>query len=66
MPTPMQCALVEQASAPATTSPLDDNEDLKELYGRLIGQWSTEMRHVVAIVGAAFFEAARKGFADVL
>jgi hypothetical protein len=39
--------------APAVTSPLEDNENLKELYGRLIGQWSTEMRHVVAIVGAA-------------
>ena len=39
--------------APAVSSPLDDNDDLKELYGRLIGQWSTELRHVVAVVGAA-------------
>ncbi len=39
--------------APAVLNPLDDNEDLKELYGRLIGQWSTELRHVVAVVGAA-------------
>ncbi len=38
---------------PAVTEPLDDVSDLKELYGRLIGQWSTELRHVVAIVGAA-------------
>jgi len=38
---------------PAVTDPLKDNEDLKELYGRLIGQWSTELRHVVAIIGAA-------------
>ena len=39
--------------APAVTDPLDDNDDLKELYGRLIGQWSTELRHVAVIVGAA-------------
>jgi len=38
---------------PAITEPLEDNSDLKELYGRLIGQWSTELRHVVAVVGAA-------------
>ncbi|MHB1095484.1 MAG: zinc-dependent metalloprotease [Gemmatimonadaceae bacterium] len=39
--------------APAVNEPLDDNDDLKELYGRLIRQWSTELRHVVAVVGAA-------------
>ena len=39
--------------APAVTEPLEDNDDLKELYGRLIGQWSTELRQVVAVVGAA-------------
>ena len=39
--------------APAVAEALDDNDDLKELYGRLIGQWSTELRHVVAVVGAA-------------
>ncbi|MHB1312064.1 MAG: zinc-dependent metalloprotease, partial [Gemmatimonadaceae bacterium] len=39
--------------APAVNEPLEDNSDLKELYGRLIGQWSTELRHVVAVVGAA-------------
>jgi len=39
--------------APAVTQPLEDNDDLKELYGRLIGQWSTELRQVVAVVGAA-------------
>ena len=39
--------------APAVAEALDDNADLKELYGRLIGQWSTELRHVVAVVGAA-------------
>lgn len=39
--------------APAVNEALEDNSDLKELYGRLIGQWSTELRHVVSIVGAA-------------
>ena len=39
--------------APAVAEALDDNDDLKELYGRLIGQWSTELRHVVSVVGAA-------------
>ena len=39
--------------APAVTEALEDNSDLKELYGRLIGQWSTELRHVAVIVGAA-------------
>ncbi|MHB8839020.1 MAG: zinc-dependent metalloprotease, partial [Gemmatimonadaceae bacterium] len=37
--------------APAVLNPLEDNDDLKELYGRLIGQWSTELSHVVAVVG---------------
>ena len=39
--------------AAAVNDPLEDNSDLKELYGRLIGQWSTELRHVAVIVGAA-------------
>jgi len=37
--------------APATTNPTEDNSDLKELYGRLFGQWTTELRHVAAVVG---------------
>lgn len=36
---------------PATTKPTEDNSDLNELYGRLIGQWSTEMGHVAVIPG---------------
>jgi hypothetical protein len=38
---------------PATTDALEDNSELKTYYGRLIGQWSTELRHVVSLVGAA-------------
>jgi hypothetical protein len=37
--------------AAATTNPTEDNSDLKELYGRLFGQWTTELRHVAAVVG---------------
>ncbi|HVT39123.1 MAG TPA: zinc-dependent metalloprotease, partial [Gemmatimonadaceae bacterium] len=38
---------------PATTTPLKDDADLEELYGRLVGQWATELRHVAVIVGGA-------------
>jgi hypothetical protein len=30
-----------------------DNADLQELYGRVIGQWGTVMRHVAQVVGAS-------------
>jgi len=30
-----------------------DNADLQELYGRVIGQWGTVMRHVAQLVGAS-------------
>ncbi len=36
---------------PATTQPTEDNSDLNELYGRLIGQWATELGHVANLVG---------------
>ncbi|MGH7582372.1 MAG: zinc-dependent metalloprotease, partial [Gemmatimonadales bacterium] len=36
---------------PATTNPVDNDDDLIELYGRLIGQWSTELSHVANLVG---------------
>jgi uncharacterized protein DUF4953/uncharacterized protein DUF5117/uncharacterized protein DUF5118 len=38
---------------PATASALKDDADLEELYGRLVGQWATELRHVAVIVGGA-------------
>jgi uncharacterized protein DUF4953/uncharacterized protein DUF5117/uncharacterized protein DUF5118 len=34
-----------------TTKPGEDFGDLEELYGRMLGQWSTELSHVAAIVG---------------
>ena len=35
----------------ATNAPGDPYDDLNELYGRLVGQWATEMNHVAAVVG---------------
>jgi hypothetical protein len=38
---------------PATTAATGEPyEDLSELYGRMLGQWTLEMNHVAAIVGA--------------
>jgi hypothetical protein len=34
-----------------STSPGEPFNDLEEVYGRLLGQWSLEMNHVAAIVG---------------
>jgi hypothetical protein len=34
-----------------TTKPGEPYTDLEELYGRMLGQWATEMNHVAAIVG---------------
>jgi len=37
---------------PATTTQKGDTyDDLSELYGRMLGQWTLEMNHVAAIVG---------------
>jgi hypothetical protein len=36
---------------PATVRPTDNYDDLNELYGRLIGQWRTELGHVANVVG---------------
>jgi hypothetical protein len=36
---------------PATVRDGQDFDDLNELYGRLIGQWGTELRHVTWVVG---------------
>jgi hypothetical protein len=38
---------------PATVHPGDDYDDLSEMYGRLINQWATELRHVAIMVGGA-------------
>ncbi len=34
----------------ATTSPLEDNSDLEEIYNRTVGQWATEANHVATVV----------------
>jgi hypothetical protein len=53
---------VEKMLVPATTAkagePLDD---LNELYGVLLGQWTIELNHVVAIVGGATSQAKSAG-----
>ena len=38
---------------PATIKPGEDNDDLDFLYGRVIGQWRTELGHVPNIVGGS-------------
>ena len=40
--------LLDATAAGAAGDPYDD---LDELYGRLVGQWATEMNHVAAVVG---------------
>jgi hypothetical protein len=42
----------------ATTQPGEPYDDLDELYGRILGQWATELNHVAAIVGG--FESQQK------
>jgi hypothetical protein len=41
-----------------TTQKGEAYDDLSELYGRMLGQWTLEMNHVVAIVGG--FESQQK------
>ena len=36
---------------PATSHPGEPYDDLEELYGRMLGQWATELNHVTVIVG---------------
>jgi hypothetical protein len=36
---------------PATSKPGEPWDDLEELYGRMLGQWATELTHVTQIVG---------------
>jgi hypothetical protein len=43
---------VSKMLVPATTSERGANyDDLSEMYGRMLGQWATEMNHVANIVG---------------
>ena len=36
---------------PATSHPGEPYDDLEELYGRMLGQWATELNHVAGLVG---------------
>jgi hypothetical protein len=38
---------------PATVKPTANYDDLSELYGRLIGQWRTELGHVTNVIASA-------------
>jgi hypothetical protein len=38
---------------PATLKPTEGYDDLNALYGRLIGQWRTELAHVANVIGGA-------------
>jgi hypothetical protein len=44
-------ARVADMLLPATTREGEPYDDLEELYGRMLGQWVTELNHVAAIVG---------------
>ncbi|MEW5918489.1 MAG: zinc-dependent metalloprotease, partial [Gemmatimonadota bacterium] len=46
---------------PATVRPGQDYDDLNLLYGRLIGQWGNEMRHVTIIPGGAIAQEKYAG-----
>jgi hypothetical protein len=46
---------------PATVRPGEDFDDLNELYGRLIGQWGQELRHVTIIPGGAISQEKYDG-----
>lgn len=46
---------------PATVRPGEDYDDLNEMYGRLIGQWGNEMRHVTIIPGGAISQEKYAG-----
>ena len=35
----------------AATQPGEDNDDLRELYDRTVGQWGTEANHVATVIG---------------
>src|SRR5215813_5532493 len=43
---------------PATSHKGEPYDDLQELYGRMLGQWATELNHVAAIVGG--FDSQQK------
>ena len=46
---------------PATTRPGEPYDDLEEIYGQLLGQWTVEMNHVVSLVGGMESQQKRAG-----
>jgi len=50
----------------AVGAPGDTYADLEELFGRLVGQWSLEMGHVVALVGGVASQQKHVGQAGAL
>jgi hypothetical protein len=50
---------------PATTQPGENWRDLTELYGRTVGQWATELNHVVSVVGGLDSQQKHGGQAGV-
>lgn len=50
----------------ASTRPGENYDDLKELYGRMLGQWATEMTHVSALVGGFYSQQKVAGQDGVL
>ncbi len=51
--------------APATVRNGESYDDLEWLYGRVIGQWTTELRHVADVVGGADAQEKYAGQAGV-
>jgi len=50
----------------ATTQKGESYEDLEDMYGRMLGQWALEMRHVSAIVGGVHSQQKHGGQEGVL
>jgi hypothetical protein len=49
----------------ATSHPGEPYDDLEELYGRMLGQWATELNHVTGIVGGYNSQQRHAGQAGV-
>jgi len=48
----------EMLISATSTRPGDPWDELREVYGRMVGQWTTEMNHVTRVVGA--FDSQQK------
>jgi hypothetical protein len=58
---------IEKMLVPATTAKTGESfDDLVEMYGTLISQWTTELNHVVAIVGGSTSQAKNAGQTGVV